>query len=164
MSSALFTTVEVLDIDASSFKMNGLSRDAVFKNIDADLAMVRSQGGCLKITTSGKLAPTISIRNTEFISNLAMQGGAIYMDQINSVDIEVHSCTFSGNNAISGGVIYISEVKSISLLITDSEFIANYANTDGGVMTAFLSTGSLLEFRGANITDNLAHYGSSFNV
>ena len=126
--------------------------------------MVRSLGGALKITTSGKKAPTISIVKTDFTSNMGMLGGAIYMDQINSLTVVIDDCTFTNNRAISGGVIYIEEVEELDFQVKGSTFEDNSATTNGGTLKGLLSADSKIAFTTSTMSNSRAAQGSFFNI
>ncbi|WP_409199297.1 Ig-like domain-containing protein [Methanobrevibacter sp. DSM 116169] len=73
------------------------------------------------------------INNSSFIENYVgsgNKGGAITI--FNSDDIIIDDCYFNGNRAIDGGAIYLSEINNIN--IANSTFVNNIANTYGGAI------------------------------
>jgi hypothetical protein len=72
-----------------------------------------------------------SLSHMIFSENIGRDGGAVYIDSSN--DIELQYCIFKDNNAsVYGGGVYV-ESESDRLSFLDCSFFANFAVEDGGV-------------------------------
>lgn len=87
-------------------------KDSIFKNMN-----YAEKGGAIFLSMSNRIKgreipvqPTYKITSSTFTSNLALLGGAIYVEGVDHT--EITSCTFDGNKAYTftsggdGGAIY----------------------------------------------------------
>ncbi len=100
---------------------------------------------------------TCTITSSDFISNDAYRGGAVYVPYTLVVD----KCNFISNNATEGGALYgavkgPNEPIFYQLTIRNSNFTSNRANTGGAIFTCTDSTIS-----GNNIINNSAGNGGA---
>ncbi|KAL4476585.1 hypothetical protein ABPG72_000744 [Tetrahymena utriculariae] len=85
----------------------------------------------------------LSIKNSQFIENQSLNGGAIYLDQIQT-SIKIQKSLFQNNQAAqSGGAFYISVTNLISFEIDQESYITNnYALIGGGLRYVYPDTPS----------------------
>ena len=93
-------------------------------------------GGALRVTSSN-----LSISNSQFDSNEAEWGGAIYISTAGS-DISITDCAFVNNKAVSlsyfyafGGALYV--VSGSAVVVHNSTFINNTAGIGGGAVSLY---------------------------
>jgi predicted outer membrane repeat protein len=81
--------------------------------------------------------PTLSINNSTFSGNTAVDGGAIYDDGTISrgktPQMGISGCTFTGNSATDGGAVYV-DTSSSNVAISNSSFVKNTATQQGGAI------------------------------
>ncbi|OUM63851.1 hypothetical protein PIROE2DRAFT_9520 [Piromyces sp. E2] len=81
----------------------------------------------------------IVIKDSNFTNNISKRnGGAIYLDNIQNLTLDLDSNIFMNNWAINGGALYFSNVNSNNeefisdININNNKFINNYAQNFGG--------------------------------
>lgn len=117
---------------------------------------IGSVGGALRVyACSGP--GTIEIRETSFLNNTSMDGGAIY----SNCYLTVRDSIFAGNHAIivgySGGIGGAID-SSRSLWIYDSIFSGNSADSIAGAIQSGGSSGTFMEMARCLFTGNTALY------
>ena len=145
----------VLLADADDFPVLLRLSDCSFKNNTG------VHGGALHVEDLSTFSGTaISLLNsTNFISNIAVMGGAMYWLKDSSEEADTATCfrcsvgelplvatnvlTFENNRAVggSGGAVYVSGVQFIA---GDSSFITNAASRQGGAVVILLGSASFL--------------------
>ena len=135
-------------------------------------ALISNADGTVKVTTANPIggaivnqAGTLTITNSNFSSNSAGSGGAIY----NNGELSISDSAFSHNSAEYGGAIYNSNG---TLSISDSNFSSNSADSAGGAIlhregtlgitnSTFSSNSADLSWGGAIENRGLLHIHSS---
>ena len=93
-------------------------------------------GGALRVTSSN-----LSISNSQFDSNEAERGGAIYIET--GRNISITDCTFVNNKAViaqsylyaDGGALYVNSGSAV--VFHNSTFISNTAGDGGGAVSLY---------------------------
>ena len=98
---------------------------------------------------------TLSVYNTEFESNLAEDGAAIYSFYSNSY---IRNSRFERNWASRGGAVFHSSGEGI---IRNSEFSRNIGRDSGGAIHSWHGS---LQIRESKFSDNSAPYGGAIYV
>eukprot|EP00817_Percolomonadidae_sp_ATCC50343_P006484 CAMPEP_0117419140 /NCGR_PEP_ID=MMETSP0758-20121206/775_1 /TAXON_ID=63605 /ORGANISM="Percolomonas cosmopolitus, Strain AE-1 (ATCC 50343)" /LENGTH=1290 /DNA_ID=CAMNT_0005200053 /DNA_START=3606 /DNA_END=7475 /DNA_ORIENTATION=+ len=114
----------------------------------------------------------LTIINSEFKNNQALQGGSIYITETSEVNLQ--NCSFINNRAThetkgTGGAIMVESINTLN--IDDSHFDSNYALLSGGAIAinrAIISN-SFLRYSGAKLVqstfvNNSANYGGALYV
>ena len=134
--SALLLTQTNTNIERCSFLSNTAGKLISVSIYSRQL----SAGGALHVTSS-----KLSISNSQFDSNEAEVGGAIYIET--GSDISITDCAFVNNKAVryvavillywyvGGGALYV--VSSSAVVVHNSTFINNTAGSDGGAVSLY---------------------------
>ena len=112
-----------------------------------------SVGGAL---AADYMYTTLVLKNNTFQNNLAIAGGALFVESSN---ILVTENTFQHNSANSGGVLYI--VNKGTITIIKNTFQDNYADLSGGCLVSFNNTLTLTE---NTFLNNAARFGGVLAV
>ena len=141
----LGTIPNIISINNSTFLKNYNSKyytaNFYFQNADlniSDCSFINNtesgnyNGGAISIDTT-----TALIRNTSFLNNFALSGGAIFINTLTTYTTIV-DCLFTNNSATHfGGAIYALSDKDV--IIRGTKFIENFANVSGGAIYSWRS-------------------------
>ena len=162
-----------LDIYNSEFLTNKVENQT-----DSDAGVVRNSGtaniynsrfegnSATLGTTPGagavanSIGATMTVKNSEFVSNSSRSGGAIY-DGNGSKSLTIDNTIFTGNTAIGvGGAIASNSDQHLT--ITDSVFGSNVAEIHGGAIR-LVSSGAVIKNTDF-ISNTAGHYGGAVSV
>ena len=122
------------------------------------------KGGAMALRAVSGNRGKVTIKNTTFLSNSAISGGAIAIllnDRVGESNFEINGSEFRKNSASknSGGAVYAENfyLSSINVLtINNTQFYKNVANSGGAILTMnFL----LCLLNNVSMIENSAYYG-----
>ena len=137
--NAFSSNIELIDTSGT------ITQSYFFADSESHYGSSFASGGALKFMQSN-----VSVMECSFLSNVAQNGGAMYVGQGSRIFIE--SCVFNSNQAYTGGAIQIAGADDTTVSIVNSNFTNNTAEYGGSVDTH----GSNVYIIGSNFHDNHA--------
>ncbi|ORX54261.1 hypothetical protein BCR36DRAFT_410804 [Piromyces finnis] len=136
------------DINIENININNIvSYGSIIENSSRNSKAVISNSNFTKNVNNNKLNCgnihfshnlDLSVSNSKFINNISKSnGGAICLDNINSMELNLMSNTFDGNSGSNGGALYLEDIPSNEnkgLNIENNIFNRNIAENFGGAI------------------------------
>ena len=157
--------------NSSVFNLDGVYSSAIsitLQDMTIQNGYTTSNGGGIRITKTGTIAPTLNLTNLKIANNNSIGGGGVYIS--GEVNLTINGCNITGNtmtgSAGNGGGIYIipGTVNPVNATIKNSTISFNSCVSNGGGIMVLCGTNGTTAVAHKLTLENTTIYKNSSTV
>jgi len=157
--------------NSSVFNLDGAYSSAItvtIQDMTIQNGYTSSNGGGIRITKTGTVAPTLNLTNLKIANNNSVAGGGVYIS--GEVNLTINGCNITGNTMTSstgqGGGIFIipGTVYPVNATIKNSTISFNSSVSNGGGIMVLCGTNGATPVAHSLTLENTTIYKNSCTV